>query len=83
MQVGDLVKVSSTLYWFAGPQDRQGCVALILELKDDLDYVDVVNATTWSAMGRKGHGGARLMIGGGDYWIRLKANDVEILNAAR
>ena len=84
MQVGDLVKINATLYWYGDQprHDLQKCLALVLELRDDLVSHGTADASTWATMGRWPHG-ARLMIEGVPYLIRLKEKDVEILNAGR
>ena len=84
MQVGDLVKINATLYWYGDQprHDLQKCLALVLELRDDLVSHGTADASTWATMGRWPHG-ARLMIGGALYLIRLQATDVEVLNASR
>ena len=81
MQPGDLIKIKTRLYWFGDrpkPADI-GCLALVLELSEELDGDAHRDAVTLAAMGGSSHG-ARLMIDGIPYWIRLKATDVEVIN---
>ena len=84
MKPGDLIRIKRQLFWRS---DRPraavlGCLALVVEVKDDLTPADLVDALTWSAMGRCTTG-ARLMIGGTPYLIRLAPTDVEIVNETR
>jgi hypothetical protein len=81
MQAGDLVRVRRQLFWRGRERPRAvvpGCLALVVEVRDDLTPADRVDALTWSAMGRCPTG-ARLMIGDTPYLIRLDPTDVEIL----
>ena len=84
MQAGDLVRVHRQLFWRSNrpPAAVPGCLALVVEVRDDLTPADPVDALTWSAMGRCPTG-ARLMIGDTPCLIRLEAIDVEVLNADR
>ena len=84
MQAGDLVRVRRQLFWRSDrpPAAVPGCLALVIEVRDDLTPADPVDALTWSAMGRCPTG-ARLMIGDTPYLVRLEAADVEVLNESR
>ena len=84
MKPGDLIRINRQLFWRS---DRPSsatveCLALVVELRNDLMPADRVDAQSWNAMGISSHG-AHLMIGGALYLIRLQTTDVEVLNASR
>ncbi len=81
MKPGDLIRINRQLFWRTGNTHSTagpGCLALVLEIWNDLAPAGPVDAQSWNAMGRSSHG-ARLMIGGTPYLIRLDPTDVEIL----
>ena len=80
MKPGDLVKVNRQLFWRTGRPGGAfpGCLALVLEVWNDLTPADTIDAQSWNAMGISSLG-TRLMIGGTPYLIRLDPTDVEIL----
>jgi len=84
MKPGDLVQINRQLFWRTERPSSAiaECLALVVEIRNDLVPSDTVDAQTWNAMGISSHG-ARLIIGGSLYLIRLEATDVEVLNASR
>jgi hypothetical protein len=84
MKPGDLLKIKKQLFWRTDRPSSAtvGCLALVLEVWNDLTLEVFTDAQSWNAIGRSSHA-ARLMIGGTPYLIRLEATDVEVLNASR
>jgi len=80
MKPGDLIRIKRQLFWRTDRNrtDGVGCLALVLEVWNDLTLEVFTDAQSWNAIGRSSHA-ARLMIVGTPYLIRLDPTDVEIL----